>query len=88
MKTMLNEEVYQLDEFRAIGKVFRRLKNMGKDALRWVNNLMGKIFKKLKQQLDKIKQMGERFFGELFSFLGIEISKVTASFPKELDGFI
>jgi hypothetical protein len=85
---VLKEEIYQLDEFKIIGRTFSKLKNLGKSALVWFKGLISKIMKKVKQSLDKIKKMGSKMFQSLLKFLGIELKSVKVSIPSEIQGFV
>ena len=86
-QALLKEEVEELDEFRFIGRAFDRIKNMGKDAILWVKNLITKILKAVQQALDKIKRMGKKVFEGIFNFIGIEPT-VRTSIPGEIEGFV
>ena len=85
---VLKEEIYQLDEFKIIGRTLGKLKNLGKSALTWFKGLISKIMKKVKQSLDRIKKMGSKMFQSLFKFLGIELKSVKVSIPSEIQGFV
>jgi len=85
---LLTEDVEYLNEFAVIKKVFRRIKGMGKDAIKWVSNLMERIFTQFQRHLETLKRLGKSFFQELFQFLGIEIKSVSMSMPRELEGFV
>ena len=85
---MLKEEIEQIDEFAAIGRVFDKLKEVGKNAINWIKNLVTKILNAVKNALNKIAQMGSKMFEGLFKFIGIEIRTVRTSFPADLNGFI
>jgi len=83
----LTEEIVSLDEFALIKSIASKLKQVGKDSVKWVNG----FFKKVTQQVNKvllgIMKLGERMFEGLFEFLGIEVS-ATASVPNELADFV
>tara|TARA_B100000287_G_C20618196_1_gene774882 strand:+ start:38 stop:1612 length:1575 start_codon:yes stop_codon:yes gene_type:complete len=85
---VLKEEIEQIDEFAAIGRVFDKLKEVGKNAINWIKNLVTKILNAVKNALNKIAQMGSKMFEGLFKFIGIEIQTVRTSFPADLNGFI
>jgi hypothetical protein len=87
LRLMLNEEVEPLDEFKAIGRAFSRLKGMGKDAINWLKRLVEKIVKAVRGALNKIKKMGKRVFEGLFHFIGLE-PEVSQSIPSEIQGFV
>ena len=86
--TVLKEEIEQLDEFVAIGKVFDKLKDVGRNAINWLKNLITKIIKAVSNALNKIAQLGSKMFEGLFRFIGIEMDKVNASFPSDINGFV
>jgi hypothetical protein len=85
---VLKEEMEQLDEFAAIGRVFDKLKDVGRNAINWLKNLITKIIKAVSNTLNKIAQMGSKMFEGLFRFIGIEIDRVNASFPSDINGFV
>lgn len=85
---LLTEDVEYLNEFAVIRNVFRKVKNMGKDAIKWVSNLMERVFTQFKNHIESLRRLGGLFFQELFQFLGIEIKFVSMSMPKELEGFV
>jgi len=86
---VLQEEIEQLDEFAAIGKVFGKLKDVGKNALNWLKNLIGKIMKAVKNALDKIAKLGKKMFEGLFKFIGMELDSSTKiTYPSEISGFV
>ena len=86
---VLQEEIEQLDEFAAIGKVFGKLKDVGKNALNWLKNLIGKIMKAVKNALDKIAKLGKKMFEGLFRFIGMELdSKTKITYPSDINGFV
>jgi hypothetical protein len=85
---MLVEDIHQLDEFAIVKKAFGKLKKMGKDIKIWFNNLLTRILEKVKVVFDKIKNMGSKMYEALFGFLNITVSKVKASIPKDIEGFI
>ena len=85
---VLKEEIEQLDEFAVIGRVFDKLKDVGRNAINWIKNLIGKIIKAVSNALSKIAQMGSKMFEGLFKFIGIEMDKVNASFPSDINGFV
>ena len=86
--TMLNEDIYQLDEFAIIRRTISKLKKMGKDAIVWFKGLMDKIMSKVRESLKKIVALGARMYEKLFEFLGMVIDKIKASYPSEIVGFI
>jgi phage-related protein len=77
-----------LDEFALIKKVVDKVKDIGKNALNWVKRFFAKVMEKVKAVFEKIKNMGKKIFEAAFEFLGITISKATASVPKDIQGFI
>ena len=86
---VLKEEVEQLDEFAAIGKVFNKLKDVGRNAINWIKNLITKIIMKVKQALEKIAQLGKKMFEGLFKFLNIQLDSSTRiTYPSEINGFV
>ena len=86
---MLKEEIEQLDEFAIIGKVFDKLKEVGKNAINWVKNLITKIVNALKNALDKIATLGKKMFEGLFKFIGMELDSSTKiTYPSEINAFV
>ena len=61
---------------------------MGKDIKIWFNSLLTRILEKVRVVFDKIKNMGSKMYEALFGFLNITVSKVKASIPKDIEGFI
>ena len=84
----LNEDLVLLDEFALIKKVWGKVKSIGKNALNWAKGFFAKVMQKVKMVFDKIKMMGKKIFEATFEFLGITISKATASIPKDIQGFV
>mgnify|MGYP000636624311 CR=1 FL=1 len=86
---VLKEEIEQLDEFIAIGRVFDKLKDVGRNAINWIKNLIGKIIKAVSNALDKIAKLGKKMFEGLFKFLNIQLDSSTKiTYPSEINGFI
>ena len=83
----LTEEVEQLDEFRFISKAFDKIKDLGKNAVLWLKNLMGKIMKAIKGAFNKIKKLGKKMFQAMFKFLGVS-PEVKSTIPNEINGFV
>ena len=86
-QALLKEETQQLDEFKFISRAFDRIKNMGKNAILWVKNLITKIMKAVQQALNKIKKMGKKVFEGIFKFVGLTPT-VSSSVPSEVKGFL
>ncbi|SVC40273.1 uncharacterized protein METZ01_LOCUS293127, partial [marine metagenome] len=84
----LNEDLVMLDEFALIKKVWGKVKSIGKSAMNWVKGLFAKIMKKVKVIFEKIKKMGKKIFEATFEFLGITITKVKTTVPKDIQGFV
>ena len=86
---VLKEELEQLDEFAIIDKVFNKLKDVGRNAINWVKNLIKKIITKVKEAFEKIAKMGKKMFEGLFKFLNIQLdSKTKITYPSEINGFV
>ena len=56
--------------------------------MNWAKGFFAKVMQKVKMVFDKIKMMGKKIFEATFEFLGITISKATASIPKDIQGFV
>ena len=86
---VLKEEIEQLDEFAIIGRVFDKLKDVGKNAINWVKNLITKIVNAVKNALDKIATLGKKMFEGLFKFIGMELDSSTKiTYPSDISGFV
>ena len=83
----LTEETEQLDEFRFITRAFDRIRGLGKDAVKWLKNLLGKIMKAINVAFVKIKKMGKEMFTAIFKFIGIS-PDVTSEIPNDVNGFV
>jgi hypothetical protein len=83
----LTEEIIELDEFALLKSVYKKLKNVGKDAAKWITGFFKKVMEQVSKTLDAIQKLGGRMFEALFQFLGIEISNVTSSFDSEIKDF-
>ena len=83
----LTEEVVALDEFALIKSIASKLKQVGRDSVKWVNGFFKKVAQQVKKVLSGIMKLGERMFEGLFEFLGIEVS-ATASVSSELADFV
>ena len=84
----LNEDLVMLDEFAVLGKVWNKVKDVGKNALNWMKGFFAKVMKKIKVVFEKIKKMGKKIFEATFEFLGISITSAKATVPKDIQGFI
>ena len=85
----LKEEIEQLDEFAIINKVFNKLKDIGRNAISWVKNLIKKIVNAVSKALDKIAKLGKKMFQELFEFIGIKLDSSTKiTYPSDISGFV
>ena len=79
----------EVDEFAIIGKVFDKLKDVGKNAINWVKNLITKIVNAVKNALDKIATLGKKMFEGLFKFIGMELDSSTKiTYPSEINAFV
>ena len=83
----LTEEIIALDEFALIKSVVSKLKQVGKDSLKWVKGFFKKVAKAVNKVLKGIMKLGKRMFEGLFQFLGIKVD-ATASVPSELADFV
>ena len=83
----LTEEIVALDEFALIKSITSKLKQVGKDSVKWVNGFFKKVSQAVNKSLSKIMKLGERMFEGLFQFLAIEVD-ATASVPSELSDFV
>jgi hypothetical protein len=83
----LNEEIVQLDEFALLKSVFNKIKNVGKNATKWLQGFFAKVFEQVTKVLKVIAKLGATMFTVLFRFLGIEVGKVTANVPSDIDHF-
>ena len=63
------------------------MKDVGKNASKWINGLFKKVFAQVKKVLAAIAKLGEKMFQFLFRFLGIEPDKVTVSAPSDIEYF-
>jgi len=68
--------------------IFGKLKNIGKDATKWLTDFFKKVSQQVSKALSGIMKLGNRLFEGLFQFLGIEITSVKASVPSELADFV
>jgi len=84
----LTEDIIRLDEFALLGSVFGKLKSIGKNATKWLTGFFKRVGQKVKKALKGIVKLGRRMFEGLFQFLGIEITKVTASVPSDISDFV
>jgi len=84
----LTEEIIELDEFALLKSVYKKLKQVGTNAAKWITGFFKKIMEQVTKALNAIQKMGEKMFDALFQFLGIEISNVTASFDSEISHFV
>ena len=83
----LTEDIVQLDEFALIKSLWKKMKDVGKNASKWINGLFKKVFARVKKVLAAIAKLGEKMFQFLFRFLGIEPDKVTVSAPSDIEYF-
>ena len=83
----LTEDIVQLDEFALIKSLWKKMKDVGKNASKWINGLFKKVFAQVKKVLAAIAKLGEKMFQFLFRFLGIEPDKVTVSAPSDIEYF-
>jgi len=84
----LTEDIVRLDEFALLRSIFGKLKNIGKDATKWLTDFFKKVSQQVSKALSGIMKLGNRLFEGLFQFLGIEITSVKASVPSELADFV
>ena len=84
----LTEEIVQLDEFALLKSVFKKIKNVGKDATKWLSGFFARVFKQVTKVLNGIAKLGSKMFEALFDFLGIEVDKVNTSIPSDIDHFV
>lgn len=84
----LTEDVIELDEIALLKSVYSKMKNIGKDAKKWVSGFFKKLMAQVNKVLSSIEKLGERMFEGLFQFLGIEITDVSANIPSELSDFV
>ena len=92
-QAFLKEDVQQLDEFwfklpRWITTTFNKIKGMGKDAIKWVTNLIAKIMKAVAKALAAIKKMGAKMFQGLFNFLGVTLEDTKITGVSDIQGFM
>jgi len=92
-QAFLKEDVQQLDEFwfklpRWITTTFNKIKGMGKDAIKWVTNLIAKIMKAVAKALAAIKKMGAKMFQGLFNFLGVTLEDTNITGVSDIQGFM
>ena len=85
---LLNEEMYNLDEFQIIKRAIGKLRQMGKKVKVWLKSLLGKILEKVKAAFEKIKKLGKEMFSAFFKFIGIELKSVKASLPSDIEKFV
>ena len=83
----LTEEVVALDEFALIKSIASKLKQVGRDSVKWVNGFFKKVAQQVKKVLSGIMKLGEKMFEGLFEFLGIDVD-VTTSVSSELADFV
>ncbi|MBT4951010.1 MAG: hypothetical protein HON34_04335 [Pelagibacteraceae bacterium] len=83
----LTEEIVQLDEFALLKSVFKKMKNVGKDATKWLSGFFQRVFKQVTKVLNGIAELGSKMFEALFDFLGIEVDNVQTSVPSDVDHF-
>ncbi len=84
----LTEEVIELDEIALLKSVYSKMKNIGKDAKKWVSGFFKKLMAQVNKVLSSIEKLGKRMFEGLFQFLGIEITDASANVPSELADFV
>jgi hypothetical protein len=84
----LTEEIIALDEFALIKSIAGKLKQAGKDSLKWANGFFKKVTQQVSKALKGIMSLGARMFEGLFQFLGIEITDVSASVPSDMSDFV
>ena len=84
----LQEELVMLDEFAIVKKVFGKMKSIGKSALNWVQGFFKKVMAKVKKVFESIKKLGAKMFHAVFEFLGIRVTSVKETHPKEIHGFV
>ena len=84
----LTEDIVRLDEFALLRSVFGKLKNIGKDATKWLTDFFKKVTQQVSKALKGIMSLGARMFEGLFQFLGIEITDVSASVPSDMSDFV
>ena len=83
----LTEEIVQLDEFALLKSVFKKMKNVGKNATKWLSGFFERVFKQVTKVLNGIAKLGSKLFEALFDFLGIEVDNVKTSVPSDVDHF-
>jgi len=84
----LTEEIIALDEFALIKSIAGKLKQAGKDSLKWAQGFFKKVSQQVSKALKGIMKFGARMFEALFQFLGIEITDVSASVPSDMSDFV
>ncbi len=84
----LTEEIIELDEFALLKSIYGKMKNVGKDAKKWISGFFKNLMKQVSKVMDSIEKLGKRMFEGLFQFLGIEITDVSANIPSELSDFV
>jgi hypothetical protein len=83
----LTEDIVQLDEFALLKSIYSKMKSIGKNASKWLNGFFDKVFAQVGKVLKAIAKLGEKMFQVLFRFLGIDVDKVTANVPSDIDHF-
>jgi len=83
----LNEDLMVLDEFALFKKVMGKIKSVGRNAISWARGFFERVMVKVKKVFENIKKLGAKMFTALFEFLGIEITSVKETVPKDLHGF-
>ena len=83
----LNEDLMVLDEFALFKKVMGKIKSVGRNAISWARGFFERVMVKVKKVFENIKKLGAKMFTALFEFLGIKITSVKETVPKDLHGF-
>ena len=83
----LTEEIVQLDEIALLKSLFGKIKGIGKNASKWLSGFFDKVFAQVEKVLEAIAKLGAKMFQVLFRFLGIEVDKVTANVPSDIEYF-
>tara|TARA_Y100000590_G_scaffold205041_1_gene232606 strand:+ start:4128 stop:5807 length:1680 start_codon:yes stop_codon:yes gene_type:complete len=84
----LTEEIIELDEIALLKSVYSKMKNIGKDAKKWIGGFFKKLMAQVSKVLAKIEKLGKRMFEGLFQFLGIEITDASVSVPSDISDFV
>lgn len=84
----LTEDIVQLDEFALIKSIVGKMKDMGKQASKWLTDFFKKVAKKVGKVLNKIMELGRDWARGLFQFLGIEITDVSATISNDIADFV